>query len=70
MIWSSNNKSGSKLREEQALQNRSIQRLLPPTRASATESPEPQQQGREIPRGFPLLPLRLPKGAEHGATAR
>ena len=70
MIWSSNNKWGSKLRQKQAPQNRSTPRLLPPTWASAAESPGPKHQGQESPQGSPSLPLGLPKGPEHGATAR
>ena len=70
MIWSSNNKWGSKLRQKQAPQNRSTPRLLPPTWASAAESPGPKHQGQEAPQGSPSLPLGLPKGPEHGATAR
>ena len=70
MIWSSNNKWGSKLRQKQAPQNRSTPRLLPPTWASAAESPGPKHQGQESPQGSPSLPLGLPKGTEHGATAR
>ena len=70
MIWSSNNKWGSKLRQKQAPQNRSTARLLPPTWASAAESPGPKHQGQESPQESPSLPLGLPKGPEHGATAR
>ena len=70
MIWSSNNKWGSKLRQKQAPQNGSTPRLLPPTWASAAESPGPKHQGQESPQGSPSLPLGLPKGPEHGATAR
>ena len=70
MIWSSNNKWGSKLRQKQAPQNRSTPRLLPPTWASAAESPGPKHQGQETPQSSPSLPLGLPKGPEHGATAR
>ena len=70
MIWASNNKWGSKLRQKQAPQNRSTPRLLPPTWASAAESPGPKHQGQEAPQGSPSLPLGLPKGPEHGATAR
>ena len=70
MICSSNNKWGSKLRQKQAPQNRSTPRLLPPTWASAAESPGPKHQGQESPQGSPSLPLGLPKGPEHGATAR
>ena len=70
MIWSSNNKWGSKLRQKQAPQNRSTPRLLPPTWASAAESPGPKDQGQKSPQGSPSLPLGLPKGPEHGATAR
>ena len=70
MIWSSNNKWGSKLRQKQAPQNRSTPRLLPPTWASTAESPGPKHQGQESPQGSPSLPLGLPKGPEHGATAR
>ena len=70
MIWSSNNKWGSKLRQKQAPQNRSTPRLLPPTWASAAESPGPKHQGQEAPQSSPSLPLGLPKGPEHGATAR
>ena len=70
MILSSNNKWGSKLRQKQAPQNRSTPRLLPPTWASAAESPGPKHQGQESPQGSPSLPLGLPKGPEHGATAR
>ena len=70
MIWSSNNEWGSKLRQKQAPQNRSTPRLLPPTWASAAESPGPKHQGQESPQGSPSLPLGLPKGTEHGATAR
>ena len=70
MIWASNNKWGSKLRQKQAPQNRSTPRLLPPTWASAAESPGPKHQGQESPQGSPSLPLGLPKGPEHGATAR
>ena len=70
MIWASNNKWGSKLREKQAPQNRSTPRLLPPTWASAAESPGPKHQGQESCQGSPSLPLGLPKGPEHGATAR
>ena len=70
MIWSSNNKWGSKLRQKQAPQNRSTPRLLPPTWASAAESPGPKHQGQESPQGSPSLPLGLPKGPEHEATAR
>ena len=69
MIWSSNNKWGSKLRQKQTHQNRSTPRLLPPTWASAAESPGPQHQGRESPRGSPSPPLGPSKGVEHGATA-
>ena len=68
MIWSSNSKWGSKLRQKQAPPNRSTPRLLPPTWASAAESPGPQQQGRESSRGSPSPPLGLPKGVEHRAT--
>ena len=70
MIWASNNKWDSKLRQKQAPQNRSTPRLLPPTWASAAESPGPKHQGQESPQGSPSLPLGLPKGPEHGATAR
>ena len=70
MILASNNKWGSKLRQKQAPQNRSTPRLLPPTWASAAESPGPKHQGQESPQGSPSLPLGLPKGPEHGATAR
>ena len=70
MIWSSNNKWGSKLGQKQAPQNRSTPRLLPPTWASAAESPGPKHQGQEAPQGSPSLPLGLLKGPEHGATAR
>ena len=56
MIWASNNKWGSKLRQKQAPQNRSTPRLLPPTWASAAESPWPKHQGQEPPRGSPSLP--------------
>ena len=70
MIWTSNNKWGSKLRQKQAPQNRSTPRLLPLTWASAAESPGPKHQGQESPQGSPSLPLGLPKGPEHGATAR
>ena len=70
MIWSSNNKWGSKLRQKQAPQTRSTPRLLPPTWASAAESPGPKHQGQEAPQGSPSPPLGLPKGPEHGATAR
>ena len=70
MIWSSNNKWGSKLLQKQAPQTRSTPRLLPPTWASAAESPGPKHQGQEAPQGSPSPPLGLPKGPEHGATAR
>ena len=70
MIWSSNNKWGSKLRQKPAPQNRSTPPLLPPTWASAAESPGPKHQGQESPQGSPSLPLGLPRGPEHGATAR
>ena len=69
MIWSSNNKWGSNLPPKQALQNRSIPRLLPPKWASAADFPGPQHQGRESPRGSPSPPLALPNGVEHGAMA-
>ena len=69
MIWASNNKWGSKLRQKQAPQKMSTPRLLPPTWASAAESPEPQHQGRELAGASPSPPLGLSKGVEHGATA-
>ena len=50
MIWSSNNKWGSKLRQKQAPQNRSTPRLLPPTWASAAESPSPSTRARNHPK--------------------
>ena len=70
MIWSSKNKWGSKLRQKQAPQTRSTPRLLPPTWASATESPGSKHQGQEAPQGSPSPPLGLPKGPENGATDR
>ena len=70
MIWSSKNKWGSKLRQKQAPQTRSTPRLLPPTWASAAESPGPKHQGQEAPQGSPSPPLGLPKGPENGATDR
>ena len=61
MIWSSNNKWGSKLRQKQAPQKRSTRRLLPPTWASAAESPGPQQSSQESPRVSPSPSLGLSK---------
>ena len=47
MIWSSNNKLGSKLLQKQARQNRCTPRLLPAAWASAAEFTGPQLQARE-----------------------
>ena len=44
--------------------------LMPPTWASGAESPGPQFQGWESPRGFPSPLLGLLKCVEQGATAR
>ena len=62
MIWFSNKKWGSKLRQKQAPQNRSTPRLLPPTWASAAESPRAPAPGAGITPRFPFTAARTIQG--------